>query len=604
MAVRLNDFSDEDFDIDSSDEKGLRLSDPFYKNRRRSVRKHKLRMLPSDWVNRFVRIKDGDTGLVKQIGFEERKYLLRPYNTPARKILFMTSRQTEKSTTLGNKLFAMCGMRPMYETLFVSPSAMQTTVFSRTRIDDIVDISPLLQAMVTKGHTWNILEKVWANKSKIYLRYAFLSADRIRGLSVNSIFCDELQDLLTENMPVIEETASHHKKSVYVYSGTPKTLDNNIEQYWSKASTMAEWAIPCEHHGTPNRPSSWHWIVLGPANLGKLGPICDRCGKAINPEHPHARWVEMNPGAEFEGYRVCRLMVPWYWKNPEKWREILDAYERYPTAQFMNEVLAFSYDAGTKPITRTEVIQACDPKYLNDLAQVAEIGRTHPLYFGIDWGTGDQAYTVLTISTYCRNDAALQVIYMKRFEGPEADGERQVQIVEKFIEEHAPKFVGADYGMGFYQNKRLTSKYGPKRIHQFQYAARLPMKVAYSGKLHRYMVFRTPVMADIFHALKRGKVRLPKWEAIREPFASDILSIYSEYSETMKMIKYDKPRKATDDSFHSILYSVLASFLHHPRPDIIAPIQDSSPASREEFSVYEALSQVVDPGEMETPSTR
>ena len=577
MAVRDNGF---DAFEEVGDGATRRASDPFAKSRSRRSRAA-VEMRPSDWVSRFIRIKDGNTGQVSRISFDERKYLKRPYDTAARRILFMTSRQTEKSTTVGNKLFAVSGMRPFYESLFVSPSAMQTTVFSRGRLDDIVEISPLLQSMVTKGNTWNILEKEFANKSKIYLRYAFLSADRIRGLSVNAIFGDEIQDLLMSVMPVIEETASHHKNPLYVYSGTPKTLDNNIEKYWSESSTQSEWAIPCTRHGLPKRPGTWHWNVLGPKNLGKKGPICDRCGHAINPEHPYARWIEMNPGAEFEGYRICRLMVPWYWKDPAKWLEILNAYERYPTPQFMNEVLAISYDAGTKPITRAEVIRACDDKYNNTIEQAVKIAQSTPCYFGLDWGTGERAYSVLTVSAYCRDDDALQVIYMHRFDGPFTDPELQLDEIEKLIGQLRPMYVGADYGMGFYQNKRLTSKYGPRRLHQFQYAARLPNKVAYSAKLHRYMVFRTPIMADVFHALKRGKIRLPSWERIKKPYGSDILSIFSEFSETMKMIKYDKPRGVTDDTYHSIIYSLLASMLHHKRLDIIAPIQERSSAGAE-----------------------
>jgi len=608
MASRLNDFSD-DFDKGASTKR--RVVDPFYQSRsQKRMRRHTLKMLPSDWVSRFVRIKDGDTGKVKKIDFSERKYLIRPYNSSAKKMLLMTSRQAEKSTTLGNKLFALSGMRPMYTSLFVSPSAMQTTVFSRTRLDDIVTVSPLLQAMVTKGNTWNILEKVWGNMSMIYLRYAFLTADRIRGLAVNAIFGDELQDLLVDNMPVIEETASHQKDPIYVYSGTPKSLDNNIEQYWAKSSTMTEWAIPCERHGTPKNPASWHWNILGVKNLGLSGPICEQCGGPINPEHPYARWVETNPGdpkrpetrPEFEGYRLCRLMVPWFWKDPGKWKEILEAYERYPTAQFMNEVLAVSYDSGTKPITRAELIRACDSKYTNDLAQVSELAKTHPMYFGIDWGTGQKAYTVLTAWCYCRSDDALQCVYMYRFEAQEADPEVQVEMIERLVSDLHGKYIGADYGMGFYQNKRLTSTFGPQRIHVFQYAARLPMKVAYSSKLHRYLVFRTPLLADIFHALKRGKLRLPDWEAIKEPFGSDVLSIFSEYSETMKMIKYDKPKSATDDSFHAMVYGVLASFLDHQRPDIITPTQDRSAQASDEYTLFETYAQDVDSEEMENPN--
>jgi phage terminase large subunit GpA-like protein len=178
----------------------------------------------------------------------------------------------------------LAGVRPNYTSLFVSPSAMQTKVFSVTRIDDIIDVSPALRALKDTRLTYNLLEKSFINGSKIYLRYAFLSADRIRGLSVNSLFLDEIQDLLTELLPVIEETTSHHKSPFFLYSGTPKTFDNTIEKLWSKSSTQNEWAIPCDAH-TPT-----YWNILGIKNIGKNGPICSKCGKLLNPEHPRAQW--------------------------------------------------------------------------------------------------------------------------------------------------------------------------------------------------------------------------------------------------------------------------------------------------------------------------
>ena len=415
MAARVG-FGEED--RDASIEEGVRVSDIEYKDlvARQSS---KIQLLTSEWVTSFIRIKDGDTGTAVPLVFDERKYLQRIYDTPARKVLLFTSRQTEKSTTIGNRIFSRAGMRPGHTSLFVSPSAMQTAVFSKTRLNEIIDISPLIKAQTSANIVNNLFEKHFANGSKVYLRYAFLTADRIRGLSVNDIFADEIQDLLSTVMPVIEETTSHHKDTLFVYSGTPKSLDNNIHHYWADNSTASEWCIPCEHHGLPNTPSTWHWNILSEKNLGKTGPVCDRCGKPINPEHPYARWVEMQKldgeRITFEGYRVCRLMVPWFWKSEKKWKEILAARERYPTAQFMNEVLAISYDSASKPITKLELIQACDPKYENNMEAAQKVAATNTSFFGIDWGSGERAYTVLTAGSYCRSDASFQIYFMLRF---------------------------------------------------------------------------------------------------------------------------------------------------------------------------------------------
>lgn len=573
-------------DIDySAFEKGdrskeLYVADPFSamaKKKKLGVKK--LAMKTSEWTTHMVRVKDGEKGRVAPIEFSERKYLLRPYDTESREVLFMTSRQTEKSTTLGNKLIALCGMNWYQNVMFVTPSASQTKVFSSARIDDIVEISPMVKALTHKSLTWNILEKEFLTQSKIYLRYAFLNADRIRGISVSSIFYDEVQDLLKDVLPVIRESASRFRNALHVYSGTPKSFDNSIENIWSKQSTMSEWVVPCEHH------IPIHWVVLGPKNIGKVGPICERCGNGLNPEHPLSRWVAMNPGATVEGYRICRLMVPWYFKpdfndkNPYKaWNSILHTMETYPTAQFMNEVMALSYDSGTKPITRMEVARACDETntYLMDEDQVAVLGKTHNLYAGLDWGTGANAYSVITIGGYVRNDSSFQIVFTKRFDGVLTDPEPQMREILRLINKFSIKLIGSDYGMGFVQNKKLTSIYGPKRVHQFQYAAKSTKKITFKAALYRSIIFRTVVMADIFSALKTGKIRLPAYDVFKVPYAEDILSIHAEYSETLRMIKYDKPRSIPDDTFHAILYCMVVSLFHVKRPDIFAPIQEPS----------------------------
>lgn len=583
MAARVG-FGAADEDRDGIDY-GVRVRDMEFKAAQERQRHAKVSLLTSEWVTSFVRIKDGDSGQAVPLVFDERRYLKRVYDTPARKVLLFTSRQTEKSTTVGNRLFARCGMRPGHSALFVSPSAMQTSVFSKARLNEIIDISPLIKAQTHEKLMNNLFEKHFANDAKIYLRYAFLTADRIRGLSVNDIFADEIQDLLSSVMPVIEETTSHHQETLFVYSGTPKSLDNNIHHYWSDNSTASEWCIPCEHHGLPNTPATWHWNILSEKNLGKKGPICDRCGKPINPEHPYARWVEMNKldneRITFEGYRICRLMVPWFWKNETKWKEILAARERYPTAQFMNEVLAISYDSASKPISKLELIQACDSRYPNSLEKAREIAQSHTTFFGIDWGSGERAFTVLTCGTYCRTDASFQIIFMMRFQGPLSDPIAQMDEIEHLIHLLRPKYVGTDFGFGFYQNKRLLSKFGNHRIFPFEYAPRLNMKLKYIPAMHRTIAFRTPLMADLFNALKRKKVRLPKWsgeQGIERPYGDDILNIHAEDSENLRMIKYDKPKGKTDDSFHATLYCLLASMLEHKRPDIIAPFKEEEEA--------------------------
>lgn len=561
-----------------------------------------INLLTSEWVESLLYIKDGDTGKVHHLDFSERRYIRRLYDTPARKVIFMTSRQTEKSTTLGNRLLAMLGGRRNYTTVFVTPSAMQTMVFSRARIDDIIDMSPTVAAL-RDAQRFNILEKTFKNGSRAYLRYAFLNADRIRGIAANSLFCDEIQDLLPDVMPVIEEVTSHQQDPFFLYSGTPKTFDNTIEKYWSAHSTQSEWVIPCERHGLPKDASSWHWNILDMPNIGKLGPVCSKCKQPIFPEHPKAQWVAMRPKAEFEGLRICRLMVPWVAKSPKRWADMLYDRERYPLDRFMNEVLARSYDGGTKPLSRAEIMRACDTAYPNSLDTAMAQRDKCQLYAGLDWGTGSEtSYTVLTIGGYCRNDTAFQILYTYRFTGPLADPTVQMVEIMKVLNQLRIRLIGTDYGMGFHPNKILTNAYGAAKVLQYQYQARLTGKLVYKPALHRYLAFRTPLMADAINALKAGnKIRLPEYESFKEPYAEDYLSLRAEYSQTLRMIQYTKARSATDDSFHSMLYCFLAACRDRPRPDVFLPTRDLSTddaraAAAEEAAIQELYNRAAEHG--------
>ncbi len=88
------------------------------------------------------------------------------------------------------------------------------------------------------------------------------------------------------------------------------------------------------------------------------------------------------------------------------------------------------------------------------------------------------------------------------------------------------------------------------------------------------MVHRTEVMSDVFNAMKRKMIALPNWADFREPHGSDILNIFSEYNERLRMDEYKHAPSKPDDSFHSILLCLLASMIQNPRPDIMSPMKE------------------------------
>lgn len=534
-------------------------------------------VLPSQFTEFAFRMPRPDGMGYASFSFEGRRHMRRIYDTPAKRVLLFCGRQVEKSTLLGNRIITYSCMVQGFRTLYVSPSATQTKTFSVDRVKEPLETSDILKSFMTTLLQQNVFEKQFINRSKITLRYAFLNADRTRGIPAWCLAVDELQDILSDNIPVIEQATSHAPEQWrrFLYAGTPKGLDNVIEYYRSGTSrgrpmsTMGEWVVPCDACGS-SAGAGRYWNILGEKNIQKRGLSCEKCGKPIDPMHVDAQWAEMQEDGIFECYRIPQLMVPW-----RSWDEIVLDYGRYDRAKFYNEVLGISYDSGLRPLTRAQVKECCNPDMhmsAEALEKYHALGAGQPVFAGIDWGTGENTYTVLSLGTYVAQ--RFRIFYIHRFTGEDVDPVPQLAKIDEMMSYFNVRLIGADYGGGFDRNDHLTRKFGPKRVNKYQYMARGKKKVFWNPNFRRWQIVRTEVMSDVFNAIKRRQIDLPCWAEFEDPYANDMLNIFSEYNRALRMIQYTHRPDRPDDAFHSILYCLLGSMILVPRPDIIAPIRE------------------------------
>jgi hypothetical protein len=541
----------------------------------------KLTKLPSVFPSQFTefafRMPRSDGLGYENFSFDGRRHMIRPYNTPSKRVLLFCGRQVEKSTLLGNIILTYSCIIPAYKTLYVSPSATQTKVFSADRIKEPIETSDILRAYTTTMLSQNILEKQFVNRSKITMRYAFLNADRARGIPAFCLAMDELQDIIADNIPVIEQCASHAPENFkrFIYSGTPKGLDNSIEYYRSGVSkdgrpmsTQGEWVVPCDDCGSKVKGSAGrYWNILGEKNMGRKSLICEKCGKPLHAGHPDAQWSSMVTDGIFESFRIPQLMVPW-----RSWEEIMLDYSRYPRDKFYNEVLGISYDSGMRPLTLGQIKECCNPSITMHPDVIEKLrkglaGKT--VFAGLDHGTGENSYSVACLGYYCNNK--FRIFWIHRFTGEDTDPQIQVKKLTQIFRAFNVKIIGSDYGGGFATNNVLLREFGQQRVQRFQYMGRAKKKVYQNPQLQRWLVHRTEVMSDVFAAIKRKQIEFPRFEEFREPYAQDMLNIYSEYNNTLRMIQYNHRPDRPDDAFHAILYCFLASMIIFPRPDIIVP---------------------------------
>lgn len=152
----------------------------------------------------------------RPLSLDDYPHMRAVYNCSDAKVVLKFSRQTAKSTTLANIMVTNSVLNPYFKSLYISPSVDQTKVFSHDRVNPVMETSPFIKKhYINSTIIQNVFMKQLLNGSRMYLRYAHLSADRVRGYSADMCLFDEVQDQLEDNIPVIEETMS---RSLYKMS--------------------------------------------------------------------------------------------------------------------------------------------------------------------------------------------------------------------------------------------------------------------------------------------------------------------------------------------------------------------------------------------------
>lgn len=509
--------------------------------------KHTIRAKMTDWVRNLVWL-DG-----KPFDFTGRSYLHQCYNTKHPRVIYKTARQNEKSTLLANYLITRSVVRSYNKSIYCSPSFLQSRQFSSGKLSPWMNDSPIIKKYFTDSSVPNqVFERGLTNGSMIWIRSAFQNADRIRGLSADELMMDELQSMLSANIPVILETLSHSPDPQVIFAGTPLTMDNYLEQVWQDSS-QSEWLVRCHAHAPV------HWNFIDEKSIGKEGPICNKCGKKINPAD--GQWYSFSKNTDTIGYHFNQIMVPWM-QSPNKWKELLWKLEHYSKGQFYNEVLGMSFDSASKPISRFELMRICSLRHPYRY-RPDEVTTGQPVFAGIDWGEGadgtersfkgrlkNASYTIITLGIFI-NPKQFYIFFQKRYKGDEALPRNCVREIIQICRMFNAVMIGSDWGFGWGVNDTLEETFGKERVVKFQHNGMQAERQKYDPVGHKVQLNRTEVLTDFFDDLKHGRYIFPEWEKAKE-FLVDIEAIYAEYGGP-RGLRYDHRPSEPDDAAHSIL---------------------------------------------------
>lgn len=476
------------------------------------------------------------------ISFEGRDYLRAIYGAYPQNIVLRCSRQVEKSTFIANSILYELTMQPGRAICYVAPRDSQAKLFSRTRLGALIMRSSLLRRKLLGGSRRSppVNDVEFENGSMLHIRSAYQHADATRGISIQSLYLDEYQDLAANALPIIQEAMSHSANPRTVIAGTPKLVENPLEQVYAR-STRCEWIIPCGACGRGNPP-----------DLSIFGAHRLQCGGCQQPlDVRQGNWIAQNPHALWQGYWVNHLMVPWL-----DFEDVLLRQSEYDDVQFRNEVLGLSTALGDHVITMPELEACCGASPLiPSSAELRHDLRSH-LVAGIDWGAGGAANTAICIGYLDPHSRIFKVVHFSRIRGRE-----QGEIVINQIAELCRRFqvfsIAADAGgAGTVLNRLLYQEYTPQiPFTAIRYAA-TDHAPTLQDPFHHWIVDRTRSLGHLISRAKSRHIEFPRFEQSR-PFLEEFACEIAEYDEHMRTLRYTHPPNTQDDCLHACNYALL-----------------------------------------------
>ncbi len=524
------------------------------------MRGGRVRCSISDFVRKAIHIDQ------KPFVFEGQEFmtglfdLSEQYPEGSRNQLWSCSRQVGKSTSQAAKMGALGALTPSYKGLYVAPRYDQVKVFSSQRFQSMCEQSPGMAPWVKPSkHLWQVGGREFMNGASFNFRSCYLNADNIRGITAEMLAIDEIQDIVSDAIPVIEAVQTRFPETkMNCYAGTHKTSSNVLNRRWNN-SCQFEWIVPCR--------SCKHENLLDESVIADDAYRCSRCSEVI--VMTDGRFQPMQP--EFLdkcwGFRISQVMVP-FLTHKDVHKVMTDPL--VTRQKFYNEVLGMPYDEGSLCLTPKVITEACNDQPMWTLQQIRELSnRGVPVFGGIDYGTGtgnQPSYTVLTIGFLATN-GKFQVLYMRKFVGSEAELNGQPALINALCTQAGVRWLACDWGFGADKNARLVAemgwnRYGEDRLLLEIMYTRQALLAKWDSNAERYHVDRSKSMGMLIDHIRTEKVEFFRSEDL-QPFMSDFTTIFMEYNDTTNSTKYD--HDLPDDAFHSVNYAYIAMLQYNNR---------------------------------------
>jgi len=425
-----------------------------------------------------------------------------------------------------------------------------------------------------------------------------ITVESTHTVAINGLAAKNCQDFDQTHIPIVFETmsASPAPWGIIDYTGTPKGYDNPVQQYW-EASSQAEWIIRCKQPGC----GKWNmcsadadlYKMLGPVhdNIGPRrdgmapGTVCAKCQKPIDPRTGYWYHRYSDRRWDFAGYHIPQPIMPMHCESRRKWAVLKakqDGGYNFTPCTFNNEVLAESFDTGSKLLTLNELRSACTLGFTNNTRDInPQAFENRDAYrktvLGIDWGGGGgdglpshseaarrRRISFTTVAFMgIKFDNVIDVLWGTRLLTPN-DHSLEAKQILSFIRALHPNFIAHDVnGAGSLRQTLLMQAGVPGQLF-----AGFDYKHIPSGKIIQFIppsgggqshfrVDKTRTLQTTINAIKFGHVRFFNYDYHDQEspgLLRDFLALTEEKVETLTADRYVIRRIASmpDDFAHSV----------------------------------------------------
>jgi hypothetical protein len=413
--------------------------------------------------------------------------------------------------------------KPPARVIHLFPASQQSRKFSQDKLEGMIRTAKDNFINKNKLNSANAVDNMTMkqfNTGTLWIDSVGFDADRIRGMTVDIAFYDEIQDmpqLAVGNASKILTAAKYGPvgKGVQVFFGTPKARSSFFYKIWEN-SDQRFFHLGCEKCNETYPfylPEDDRWMDIWVEKFTIQCPLCQhRQHKTVALER--GKWVSSGkPDAPYVGYHVNQLYIPYFSKE----NIIAQLPKNNPSMSerlWNNEVLGEFYSGAGLPLSKADIYDNCrddDRSFANSIDQNQKI-----TYMGVDWGgkadavdaVGGQSFSCVVVISVDHN-GVISVEHAHKLRKNSFDYKKET--IKEIYRRFAIKRGVSDWFFGqdvvndlqmIYRERFLGAQGSGSLINAMKYRED-ELIVTYNKDL---------LIEELFDLFKKGKVRMP-WKS-------------------------------------------------------------------------------------------